>query len=176
MIFTFTCYFVINAFFYNEDYISNELNAEGQSLLEYLLASSERIIYTFFVGGLISVVVGILFSTDKKIEDAKEKYEKNKILLKGEISRIYKCNNVTIIAFTIFQFIAMTIFTIYIFCFCYVYPNNNIEWIESSLIVIGIMQLLSIFTCLLISFFRYVGVKCQSELCFKINSYLDEHL
>ncbi len=176
MIFTFTCYFVINAFFYNEDYISNELNAEGQSLLEYLLASSERIIYTFFVGGLISVVVGILFSTDKKIEDAKEKYEKNKILLKGEISRIYKCNNVIIIVFTIFQFIVMTIFTIYIFCFCYVYPNSTISWVKSSLIIIGIIESVSILTSSLISFIKFLSVKFNWELCYKINIYLEENL
>ena len=112
----------------------------------------------------------------KKIENATEKNKDNKILLKGEIAKIYKCNNLLTDCFMIIQFIAMVFFTIYIFCFFYVYPNNNIDWIESSLIVIGIMQLVSTFTCFLGSFLRYISVKCQCELCFKINAYIDDNL
>ena len=173
----FICYFATNGFLYNEEYISSKLRSEeNKSFSEYLRDSIERIIYTSIVGGLISFIIGILLNTEKKIEDAIEKYNHNKILLKGEICKIYKCNNLLINCFLFVQFIGMVFFTIYIFSFCYVYPNNNIDWIESSLIVIGIMQLLSTFTCFLGSFLRYISVKCQWELCFKINAYIDDNL
>ena len=177
MNFSFSCYFTINGFLYNEEYVSSKLTREeSRSFYEYLDDSIKRIIYTSIVGGSISFIEGILYNTKKKIEKATEKYKHNKILLKGEIAKIYKYSNILTDFFLIIQFIAMVFFTIYIFCFCYVFPNNNIDWIESSLIVIGINQLLSIFTCLLISFLRYSSVKCQWELCFKINTYLDVHL
>jgi len=175
--FNFSCYFVINGFLYNEEYVSTKLKSdESKSFSEYISDSIERILYTSIVGGLISFIIGILFDTEKKIENATEKNKDNKILLKGEIAKIYKCNNLLTDCFMIIQFITMVFFTIYIFCFCYVYPNNNIDWIESSFIVIGIMQLFSIFTCFLGSFLRYISVKCQWELCFKINAYLDGNL
>ena len=177
MNFNFICYFVINGFLYNEEYVSSKLkNEENKSIYEYLGDSIERILSTSIVGGLISFIIGILFNTEKKIDDAIEKYNDNIIILKGEISKIYKYNNILINYFLILQFIGMVFFTIYIFCFCYVYPNNNIDWIESSLIVISMNQLLSIFTCLLISFFKYLSVKFQWELCFKINAYMEDKL
>ena len=177
MNFNFICYFVINGFLYNEEYVSSKLkNEENKSIYEYLGDSIERILSTSIVGGLISFIIGILFNTEKKIDDAIEKYNDNIIILKGEISKIYKYNNILINYFLFVQFISMVFFTIYIFCFFYVYPNNNIDWIESSLIVISMNQLLSIFTCFLISFFKYLSVKFQWEICFKINAYVDDHL
>ena len=177
MNFSFSCYFIINGLLYNEEYISSKLTSEeSRSFSEYLNDSIERILFTSIVGGLISFIINILFMTEKKIENTTEKYKDNKILLKGEIAKIYKCSNILTDFFLIIQFFAMIFFTIYIFCFCYVYPNNNIDWIESSLIVIGIMQFFSIITCFLISFLKYLSVKCQWELCFKINAYLDDNL
>ena len=175
MNFSFSCYFIINGLLYNEEYISSKLiSEESRSFSEYLNDSIERILFTSIVGGLISFIIGILFNTEKKIDDAIEKYNDNIIILKGEISKIYKCNNILIKLFLFVKFICMVLFTIYIFCFCYVYPNNIIDWIESSLIVIMITQLLSLFTCLLISFTKYLGVKFHWELCFKINAYIKD--
>ena len=177
MNFSFSCYFVINGFLYNEEYVSAKLTSEeSKSFSGYLSDSIERILFTSIVGGLISFIIGILFNTEKKIEDATEKHQDNKILLKGEIAKIYKCSNLLINCFLLVEFFCMIFFTVYIFCFCYVYPNNNIDWIESSLIVIGIMQFFSIFTSFLISFLKFLSVKCQWELCFKINAYLEEKL
>ena len=177
MIFSFTCYFVINGFLYNEEYVSNKLTSEGnKGFYEYISDSIERILYTSIVGGLISFIIGILFNTEKKIEKVIDKNKNNKILLKGEIAKIYRCNNIRIIGFIILQFIIMGMFTIYIFCFCYVYPNNKLDWFESSLIIITIMQSFSLFSSILISFIKYLSLKFQCELCFKINAYLDDNL
>ena len=175
MIFSFTCYFVINGFLYNEDYIII-LYGEERNLRQYFTDSIERIIYASLVGGLISFVIGIIFNTDKKIEGAIEKYKKNTILLKGEISKIYKCNNIILVLFIIFHLIIMAFFTFYVFCFCYVYPNSMIDWCESSLIVIGFIQFISFMMCILLSFSKYLSVKCRWELCFNINSYLEENI
>lgn len=176
IIFSFSCYFVINGFLYNEEYVSTKLKSEGnKSFLEYISDSIERILYTSIVGGVISFIIGILFNTDKKINSVINK-NKNQLFLKGQIAKIYRCNTIRIICFIIIQFILMVLFIIYIFCFCFVYQNNKLDWFESSLIIITIMQSFSVFTTFLFSFFKFLSIKCQWELCFKINTYLEDNL
>ena len=177
LIFNFSCYFVINGFLYNEEYISNKLtNDEQKSLFDYLSDSMKRIIYTSVIGGLISFIIGIVFNIENKIENAIKKNKSNIIILRGEISQIYKCNKIILLVYIIVQFIIMTFFTIYIFCFCYVYPNNTLDWIKSSLIVIGIMQSLSFLTIFFVSIIKYIGIHCHNKLCFTINKYLEEQI
>ena len=177
MVFSFTCYFVINGFLYNEDYISKLLHKEGQqSFIDYIMDSIERIIYSSLAGGFISFIIGIIFISDKKIEDTIEREKENKILLKGEISKIYKCNNKIIMVFAIAQFFVLAFFNIYVFCFCYVYPNSIKDWCKSSLIVIGLIQFFFVFASFLISFTKYLSVKCNWKLCYTINSFLEDKL
>ena len=177
LIFSFSCYFVINGFLYNEDYVSQKLESKGnKTFYEYLSDSIERILYTSIVGGVISFIIGIVFNTEKKIDEVINKYKDNKILLKGEIAKIFRRSKTTALCFIIIQFVLMIVFTIYIFCFCYVYPNNKLDWFESSLIVIGIIQILSLFTCFLFTLIKYLGIKFQLEYCFKITAYFEENL
>ena len=177
LIFSFSCYFVINGFLYNEEYVSKKLKSEkSKTFVEYLSDSIERILYTSIVGGVISFTIGILFNTGKKIDNVINKNKNNKILLNEEIAKIYRCNNIRIIIFVVLQYILMIVFTIYIFCFCYVYPNNKLDWFESSLLVIGIMQSFSLFSSFILSSLKYLSIKFQWEICFKINTYLDDNL
>ena len=177
LIFSFSCYFVINGFLYNEEYVSAKLSSEGnKTFYEYISDSIERILYTSIVGGIISFIIGIVFNTEKKIDNVLNKYSGNKILLKGEIAKIYRISTITMLTFIIIQYLLMILFTIYIFCFCYVYPNNKLDWFESSLIVIGIIQIFSLFTCFFFTAIKYIGIKFQLEFCFKINSYFDDKL
>ena len=176
LIFSLSCYFVINGFLYNEEYVSQKLESKGKGFYEYLSDSIERILYTSIVGGVISFIIGILFNTEKKIDEAINKYNSNKILLKGEIAKIYRISKIIILSFIIIQFILMILFTTYIFCFCYVYPNNQLDWFESSLLVIGIIQIFSLFTCILFTFLKFLGIRFQLEYCFKISSYFEDNL
>ena len=177
LIFSFSCYFVINGFLYNEEYVSTKLESKGnKTFYEYLSDSIERILYTSIVGGIISFIIGILFNTEKKINDAINKYTGNKRILKGEIAKIFRISKIIMRSFIIIQFILMILFTIYIFCFCYVYHNNKLDWFESSLIVIGIIQMVSLFTCCLFTLIKYLGIKFQLEYCFKFSSYFADNL
>ena len=176
LIFSLSCYFVINGFLYNEEYVSQKLESKVKSFYGYLSDSIERILYTSIVGGVISFIIGILFNTEKKIEGAMNKYNENKILLKGEIAKIYRTSKIIMFCFIFIQFILMDAFTIYIFCFCYVYPNNQLDWLESSLLVIGIIQLFSFCTCILLAFMKFMGIRLQLEFCFKITSYLEDNV
>ena len=115
LIFSFSCYFVINGFLYNEEYISNKLkNEESKTIGDYLNDSIERIIYSTVIGGLISFIVRMAFNIENKIENAIDKWENNAIILRGEISKIYKCNKIIMGFFIAIQFILL-FFLLFIF-------------------------------------------------------------
>ena len=172
LLFSYSCYFVINGLLYNEEYISSQLEKESNTFIDFLNDSIERIIFTSIVGGLITFIIGIVFNTEKKIESTINKRKNNLILLKGEISVINKRFNIIISIFIVFQFLVMTCFVIYIFCFCYVYHNSIFEWIKSSFIIFAIIQSFSVLTIFIIASFRYLSIKYQLKLCFNINMYL----
>ena len=176
ILFSFLCYFLINGFLYNEDYIRSKLETEEKSFSDTVNDSIERIVYTSLAGGLISFIIELLFNIEKKIGNIMNKKKNNIIILKGEISQAYKFYNITTILFIILQFITFTFFIIYIFCFHYVYPNNILDWFVSSLIIIIIIQIISIFTIFLVSLMKYLSLKIKWQLCYNINMYLYEQL
>ena len=178
LLFDFSCYFVINGFLYNEEYVGKLFKKEVSKDISIDLVSDtiERIVYATLLGGLISKIVGVVFNTKNEIDKVIKKKDNNVIILRGEITKIYKCYIIKIISFIIFQFIVMAFFTLYILCFCYVYPNTVLDWTETSLIVIGVMQSFSFFTSFLISFVKFLSIKFQWKLCFIINEFLIEKL
>ena len=177
VLFSFLFYFIINGFLYNETYISTKLTTEEKTLSDYFNSYVERIVYTSLVGGLISFIISVLFNTEKKIEKAMEKRKKKSIVLvKKEMSEIYKCFVISLIFFIIIQFMSFSFFIIYYFCFYYVYPNNVMEWLLSSGIIIGIVQFTSFLTIFLLSFIKYISLKCKWKICFNINMYFYEQL
>ena len=176
MVFNFSCYSIINGFFYTEEYIGKLYKNEIVTTLDYIKDSIERIIYASLAGGIMSFIIGLLLETDKKINEAIEKGKRNKILLRGEISKIYRRYKIILLIFIVFQFIAMTFFTLYAFSFCYVYPNTKMDWLKSNIVVIGFVQFVSIFECFLMALARYLSVKFRWEFCFKFNAYLEDNL
>ena len=176
-IFIFSCYFIINGLLFSDESISEIFNAkESKTFGEYIVGSFDRIIYTAMVNGIVDFILGMFFNTDKKIEDAIEKYKDNKIIMKGVISRISKCYDIVLVIYAFSLFLFNIFFTIYAFCFCYVYPNTIINWCQVTIFVILIYQLLSFLASMLIAFLKFLSIRFRWELCFKINSYLENNL
>ena len=176
--FSFSCYFAINGFAFNDEYIDQKLISDGgeKSLLDYISDYFTRIIYTSVVGSLIDFMKELIFSTAEKLETIIERNKNNKILLKGEIVKAFKCNKIIIVCFIFVQLCVSIFFVLYVLCFCYVYPNNYLDWFESSIIIIGMLQTFPFLSSFLISITKYYSLKCHSEICFNINEYLVEKL
>ena len=78
------------------------------------------------------------------------------------------------IKLSIFYFMILVIELIsyyYISVFCSVYSGSQWSWFSNSLISIGISLLTSLGLCILISLFRYIGLKLGSE---NISLYLNK--
>ena len=174
-IFSITCYFVINGFLYDTKYVSKKLKRAHKSVYFFFVDSIKRIIYSSIVGALVNVIVGLLFRSDKTLRKAQNKYKDNKILLNGEVVKIFKNMKITNFLFTLVNFILMLAVWIYIFCFCGVYRNCQIDWFESACIIIGVMQLFPIIISLLLALLRIIGLRLGMESCFRITAWISDN-
>ena len=174
-IFSITCYFVINGFLYDTKYVSKKLKRTTKSVYFFFVDSIKRIIYSSLVGALVNVLVGLLFRSDKTLRKAQVKYKDNRILLNGEVVRIFKNMKIINLIFTIVNFVLMIAVWIYLFCFCGVYRNCQLDWVESACIIIAVMQLLPVLISLLLSLLRIIGLRCGMESCFRITSWISDN-
>ena len=174
-IFSITFYFVINGFLYDKKYVSKKLRRTSKSVYFFFVDSIKRIIYSSLVGALVNIVVGLLFRSDKNLRKAQNKYKENRILLNGEVVKIYKNMKITNFLFTVVNFIIMLAVWIYLFCFCGVYRNCQMDWVESAGIIIGVMQLFPIVISLLLALLRIIGLRLGIESCFRITAWISDN-
>ena len=176
LLFTISCYLVINGFLFNEEYVMKILRRKSKGFYYFLVDSTTRIVYSSIIGGVINIIVGLLFRADKQLRKVQSKYEDNKIILHGEIVKIYKSTRSLYIIFTIFNICCMLIFIFYLFCFCGVYRNCQADWFEGCFIVLFIMQLVPVIVSAFLAVMRKAGLICKIEFFFKINSWIIENL
>ena len=174
-LFSITCYFVINGFLYDTKYVSKKLKRINKSFYFFFVDSIKRIIYSSLVVALVNILVGLLFRSDKTLRKAQNKYKDNQILLNGEVVKIFKNMKITNFLFTVVNFILMIAVWIYLFCFCGVYRNCQMDWVESAGITIGVMQLLPIVISLLLSLLRIIGLRFGMESCFRITAWISDN-
>ena len=82
---------------------------------------------------------------------------------------------ITNFLFTIVNFICMVVIWIYLFCFCGVYRNCQLDWIESTGIIIGVMQMLPILISFLLAVLRTIGLRFGIESCFRITAWISDN-
>ena len=176
LIFNIACYLVVNGFLFNEDYVMKILRRTSKGFYYFLVDSTTRIVYSSIIGGIINIIVGLLFRADKYLSKIQSKYKDNPIIMNGEIVKIYKHTRNLYIIFTIFNVCIMLVFIFYLFCFCGVYRNCQLDWFEGCFIVIYLTQLVPVFVSLLLAILRKAGLNCKIECLFKINSWIIENL
>jgi hypothetical protein len=175
-IFSLTFYFVINGLLYDAKYVSKQLKRTRKTVYFFILDSIKRIIYSSIVGVIVNIIVGLLFKSDKYLRKAHAKYKDNRVILNGEVVKIYKNMKIINIIFTVVNFIFMLMVWIYLFCFCGVYRNCQIDWLESACIIIGIMQILPFLISFLLALLRIIGLRFGVEICFKINAWISDNI
>ena len=80
-VFSIACYMVLNCSSYNESFIYTKFHEEGEKcVFDYISDSIKRIFYTLIIGGLISLILGIVFNIENAIEEANEKITDSELL------------------------------------------------------------------------------------------------
>ena len=163
-------YLFVNGLFFNEEYISEIFHsASPENFFAFIPRSLNRFFYTTLVGVIIGYVIDFFFIEEKKIKGIFKREKDSKIILRYEISQVIKDVQKRNKWFIILSFFIIFLTLYYIFCFNNIYPHMRNEWIKSSIIIIFVRQLLSIFVCLLESIIRYISFKCKSEKIFKMS-------
>ena len=165
-------YFVVNALFYNEEYITDlYYSEEKETFFSFVPRSLNRIIYTSVASGVLDFIISLLFPSENKIKRILIRKKNNIIEMKNKVFGTIKniINNYKI--FMIISYV-LTIFSwYYISCFNNVYPYLKIEWIKSSIFILIVMQIMTTLGCLLFTFLKYISIKCKSEKMFRISKY-----
>ena len=117
-----------------------------------------------------------MFKSDKNLRNVQNRYKNDTIMRNGEIVKIYKYIKKTHLSFVIFNFLTMIFFLIYVFCFCGVFPNSQLDWVESSYFIIMIANIISIIICLLLTILRKIGLKYEVEFFYKFSNWIAENI
>ena len=168
-------YFVVNGFFFSEDYISEVYNStEEEKFFSFFTRSYSRFIYCTIVSIVISYLTELFFVDEQKIAYIFKKEKKDRNILKQKIFSLIKDITNRYLGFIITVYIIILFAFYYLLCFNYVYPKTQVEWVKSSIVILIIMQILSLLSCFLESGFRILSFKCQSEKLYKISRLLSQ--
>ena len=165
-------YMVVNALFYNEEYIRDLYYLDKEeTLFSFVPRSLNRIIYTTISSSILDFIISLLFPTENKIKKIIKRKRNNINEMRNKV--IMSIKNI-IDNYWIFILISylITIFCwYYISCFNNAYPYLKIEWIKSSIFILTVLQIISILGCFLFAFLRYISIKFKSEKIYRISNY-----
>ena len=125
-IFSVCTYMALNVFFF-EDETMHKIHADYGKF--NLLQQIPQIIYSSIVSQLIDIFVCYLILTEKYFYEIK----KIKLDSRDKIIDIIKCIKIKIATFFIFTFLMFIFYWYTIACFCSVYENTQIIFIEDSI-------------------------------------------
>jgi hypothetical protein len=166
-------YFVINGFFYNEEYISELFNSDKEeTFFSYLPRSISRFFYATMVSFVVQFIINCLFIEEKKVKRIYLREKDDPLQLRYEISLTVKGIKSR---YTIFILICilLSIFSwYYISCFNNTYPGVRAEWIKSSITIIIIMQIISFLLVLLQAILRASSFHYKSEKLYKAKQFI----
>ena len=96
-------YFVINALFINDEYISQVYNLKNEeNFFSFIPRSINRFFYTTLVGIIIEFIVDFFFVEEKKLKKTYLREKDNAMILKSEVIALVKSIKKKYIAFSVF--------------------------------------------------------------------------
>ena len=163
-------YFVVNALFMNDEYISEVYFLEKEdNFFSFIPRSINRFFYATLVSIIIEFIVGFFFVEEGKLKRIYLREKNDKFKLESEIIDLIKLIKCRYIAFSIFLLIIYGVCLYYLVCFNSIYPKTQMEWIKSSIFIFLIRQVLSVLQCLLETILRFISFRTESEKLFKIS-------
>ena len=167
-------YFVVNALFFTEDYLSEISNIdEKDSFFAFVPRRFNHFIYIYAVVGVISYIIDYFFIEENKIKKIFIRNKEGELKIQYEISLIIKDIQKRFKILILISTISTIICFLYISCFNIVYPNTKMEWIKSSIFIILITQLINFLITFIECCIRYIAIKCNSEKLFRLSLILD---
>jgi hypothetical protein len=166
-------YFVINALFYNEEYLSILFNSnEEDNFFSFIPRRLNQYIYTSAVSGIISYLMGYFFVDDTKLKRIFLRNKNDEMKMKYELSLLVKNIEKNFHILIFFSIFLSIICFVYISCFNIVYPNIREEWIKSSIFILVLMHILNFLITFLETGIRFLSIRVNSIKLFRLSLWL----
>ena len=167
-------YFVVTGLFINDDYISEVYNSnEKENFSSFIQRSIDILFYSTLVNVIIEFIVDFFFVEEKKMKGIYLREKDNQNVLKSEIINLSNGIKIRYLSFIIFVYIVLFLSLYYLICFNSIYPNIQTEWIEASIFIFLIRQIISVLQCLLETIFRFLSFKFENERLFKFAKFVN---
>ena len=155
---SFSLYFTINGFFFNDDTMHKINEDNGNFNLLYQLP---QIFFSSVVSAIINMILKQLSLSEKNILAIKGGKNYNQA---AQYSKsIKRCLTIKFIIFFILSYLFLLFFWYFIACFCGVYANTQIILIKDTLISFGLSMLYPIGLNLIPGFFRIPALRASKK-------------
>ena len=167
---SFSLYFTINAFFFNDSAMHKIYKENG---IFNILQQIPQIFYSSIIPSIINMLLKTLSLSEKDVIKLKKEEDYQKLV--NESKKVERCISIKIIIFFIISLLFMLFFWYFISCFCAVYNNTQIILIKDTLISFALSITYPFGLNLIPGFFRIPALKSQKkdEKClYKISQYI----
>jgi hypothetical protein len=155
-IFSFSLYFTINTFFFNDSTMHKIYEEQGNFNFIYQLP---QILYSTVICSIINAIIKYLSLSEKDILKLKEKRNN----LKEKSDSLLKLLQCKFIVFYILIYIFLILFWYYVSSFCVVYKNTQIHLIKDTLISFNLSFIYSFGLYLIPGLFRIPSLKSSNK-------------
>ena len=157
-LFSFSLYFAINAFFFNDDTMHRIYIENGQFNFIYQLPVT---IYSTLVSAFVNMLLRTLAITEKNFLSMKK--ENDLKIFMTNTRNVLKAMKTKIVMFFIVSFLLMFFLWYFISCFCSIYHNTQLILIEDTLITFGLSMLYPFGLNLLPGLFRIPALRASKK-------------
>ena len=156
--FFFASNLIVPALFFNDATMHKIYLDSGKFNLNYQIP---HCVYSSLISGVINIIIKFFALTEKQVILIKQMKPVNNLdekikIIKHELKRKF-------IIFFIVSFIFLSLFCLYISCFCCIYVNTQILLIEDSLIGFGLSLIYPFFIYLIPGMFRLPALKAPKS-------------
>ena len=155
---SFSLYFSINAFFFNDNTMHKIYEDKGVYNIIYQIP---QILYSSVVSSIINILLKSLSLSEKDI--LKIKQEKDTKNTTQKAKSIEKCIKIKFVIFFVISLILMLFFWYFISCFCAVYTNTQIILFKDTLISFSLSMLYPFAINLIPGFFRIPALRDEKK-------------
>jgi len=155
---SFSLYFTINGFFFNDDTMHKINEDHGNFNLLYQL---QQIFYSSIVSAIINILLKQLSLSEKNILSLKREKKYNKALQFSK--NIKKCLDIKFFIFFILSYLLLLFFWYFIACFCGVYVNTQIILFKDTLISFCLSMVYPFGLNLIPGFFRIPALRAAKK-------------
>ena len=170
--FSIASFFFLNGLFYTEEYIKKRYE-QNKSLGFFYIINNElkKSIFASMIAIIITKIISLIINNSNNLQNLM-KYKNNNNIFYKKLTRLICIIRFKYFFILFFIIVLSIIYWYFLFIFCKIFQNNQISWIQSTAISIGINILFYIIMCFIITCLRFISLKYKFRLLFTVNHFI----